>query len=206
MTEARTYMGGYSDGKEWAQQTTAAGASPVEPSQEWKPALSPATISTAPACLNTNDKAMWVLGWNECLNAQPPAPGEAAREYMTGYSDCKECAGATNQAQPEPEPEQLTQLARESGFYQEPDTSLMPSTAAEKWLHCKQADIVRFADAVLQQAQPERAPLTDAEIEKLREKTFSTNSPFCPVDSKSMRKAVRAAEAAHGIKQGGQHD
>ena len=57
-----------------------------------------------------------------------------------------------------------------------------------------------------QAAQPERAPLTDAEIEKLREKTFSTNKPFCPVDSKSMRKAVRAAEAAHGIKQGGQHD
>ena len=56
------------------------------------------------------------------------------------------------------------------------------------------------------QARPERAPLTDAEIEKLREKTFSTNKPFCPVDSKSMRKAVRAAEAAHGIKQGGQHD
>ena len=42
--------------------------------------------------LNTNDKAMWVLGWNECLNAQPPAPSEAAREYMTGYSDGREWA------------------------------------------------------------------------------------------------------------------
>lgn len=30
-----------------------------------------------------------------------PAQGEAAREYMTGYSDCREWAGATNQAQPE---------------------------------------------------------------------------------------------------------
>lgn len=29
--------------------------------------------------------------------AQPPAPGEAAREYMTGYSDCKEWA-QTSQA------------------------------------------------------------------------------------------------------------
>ena len=28
-----------------------------------------ATMSTAPACLNTNDKAMWVLGWNDCLDA-----------------------------------------------------------------------------------------------------------------------------------------
>lgn len=43
-------------------------------------------------------------------------------------------------------------------------------------------------------------PLTDAEIELLRENTFSVNNPYCPVDSKSMRKAVRAAERAHGIK------
>jgi hypothetical protein len=44
-----------------------------------------------------------------------------------------------------------------------------------------------------------RVPLTEAAIEKLREQTFSTSNPFCPVDSKSMRKAVRAAEYAHGI-------
>lgn len=37
-------------------------------------------------------------GMPEPSQAQPPAPGEAAREYMTGYSDCKEWAGATNQA------------------------------------------------------------------------------------------------------------
>lgn len=42
-------------------------------------------------------------------------------------------------------------------------------------------------------------PLTDEQIEQLRENTFSVNNPFCPVDSKSMRKAVRAAERAHGI-------
>ena len=34
----------------------------------------------------------------EAKLAQPPAPSEAAREYMTGYSDCKEWAGATSQA------------------------------------------------------------------------------------------------------------
>lgn len=28
------------------------------------------TIKDAPKCLNTNDKAMWVLGWNECHAAQ----------------------------------------------------------------------------------------------------------------------------------------
>ena len=27
------------------------------------------TIDKAPACLNTNDKAMWVLGWNELADA-----------------------------------------------------------------------------------------------------------------------------------------
>jgi hypothetical protein len=48
-------------------------------------------------------------------------------------------------------------------------------------------------------AQPVREPLTDEQIEKLRDKTFSINNPFCPVDSKSMRKAVRAIERAHGI-------
>jgi hypothetical protein len=48
-------------------------------------------------------------------------------------------------------------------------------------------------------AAPVPVPLTDAQIEKLRENTFSINNPHCPVDSKSMRKAVRAAERAHGI-------
>ena len=30
---------------------------------------SPANVGTAPKCLNLNDRAMWVLGWNECLDA-----------------------------------------------------------------------------------------------------------------------------------------
>ena len=47
---------------------------------------------------------------------------------------------------------------------------------------------------------PQREPLTDGQIEALRKKTFSTDNPFCPCDSKTMRKAVWAAEAAHGIK------
>lgn len=42
-------------------------------------------------------------------------------------------------------------------------------------------------------------PLTDEQIEKLRRETFSTENPFCPCDSKTMRKAVWAAERAHGI-------
>jgi hypothetical protein len=27
------------------------------------------TIDKAPKCLNTNDKAMWVTGWNEAIDA-----------------------------------------------------------------------------------------------------------------------------------------
>ena len=61
------------------------------------------------------------------------------------------------------------------------------------------ADALNEAADMLQSAQPVAQPLSDSEIEKLREKTFSTYNPYCPVDSKSMRKAVRAAEAAHGI-------
>ena len=53
-------------------------------------------------------------------------------------------------------------------------------------------------------AQPERKPMTDEQIEKAREATFSTGNPYCPVDSKSMRKAARAVEAFHGIKGVGQ--
>ena len=37
--------------------------------------------------------------------------------------------------------------------------------------------------------------LTDEEIEKGRGQTFSINNPYCPCDSKTMRKAVRWAEA-----------
>lgn len=44
-----------------------------------------------------------------------------------------------------------------------------------------------------------RGPLTDAQIEAGRQRVFSTNNPFCPCDSKTMRKAVQWAERAHGI-------
>jgi len=47
----------------------------------------------------------------------------------------------------------------------------------------------------------EAVAMTDVQIEKLRDATFSINNPFCPVDSKSMRKAVRAYERAQGIKE-----
>ena len=46
---------------------------------------------------------------------------------------------------------------------------------------------------------PTREALTDEQIERGRRETFSTENPFCPCDSKTMRKAVRWAERAHGI-------
>ena len=52
------------------------------------------------------------------------------------------------------------------------------------------------------QAQPERAPLSDAEIEDLRKKAKRN---YC-IDKGAYFKAFRDAEQAHGIKQGGQHD
>ena len=48
-------------------------------------------------------------------------------------------------------------------------------------------------------AQP--VPLTDAQIEEVRQRIFSTGNPYCPVDNQAMRKAARAIEAAHGIKE-----
>lgn len=47
--------------------------------------------------------------------------------------------------------------------------------------------------------QAERKPLTEPQIEQGRHDTFSTDNPFCPCDSKAMRKAVRWAERAHKI-------
>ncbi|MEJ5030084.1 hypothetical protein [Comamonas sp. MYb69] len=61
-------------------------------------------------------------------------------------------------------------------------------------------EVGAFAEAILAAPPPpEREPLTDEQIEKLRKDTFSTDNPFCPCDRKTMQKAVRAAERAHGI-------
>jgi hypothetical protein len=38
------------------------------------------TIDKAPECLNTNDKAMWVLGWNEAVDALKEALAQPEQE------------------------------------------------------------------------------------------------------------------------------
>lgn len=47
----------------------------------------------------------------------------------------------------------------------------------------------------------QRKPLSEAQLEKGRDQTFSINNPFCPCDSKTFRKVARWVEAAHDIKE-----
>lgn len=54
----------------------------------------------------------------EAKLAQPPAPSDTAITYMTGYSDGREWAGATNQAQPS------------QAVFSDAKSLLMPATAA----------------------------------------------------------------------------
>ena len=77
-----------------------------------------------------------------------------------------------------------------------PDTSCAAEEDMDRRL------LRRFARAVIRAAlstAPVQEVLTDEQIERGRRETFSTENPFCPCDSKTMRKAVRWAERAHGI-------
>ena len=94
--------------------------------------------------------------------AQPPAPGDAAREYMTGYSGGREWAGATNQALVERAP------------------SDDPLQGAVDWF--LQADGECFCVATVQRT--------------LRI-GYNRAKRLCDIAKE---------RAAHGIKQGGQHD
>ena len=55
----------------YAAPQPAAQAAPVDAAK----LPSPANAGAAPKCLNLNDQAMWVLGWNECLDAARDAQG-----------------------------------------------------------------------------------------------------------------------------------
>lgn len=112
---------------------------------------------------------------------QPPAPSDAAREYMAGYSDGREWTGATNQAQQaQSVPEPVLQWCGEG---------TVQGLCRGKLDDCK-----------FKQAQPERAPLTDAEISKLvMPYGFSSIQGFDHIKAYTQR-----VEAY--IKQGGQHE
>lgn len=56
-------------------------------------------------------------------------------------------------------------------------------------------------ERVYETAKSEQMPLTDEQIEDGRKAIFSTDNPYCPCDSKTMRKAVQWAERKHGIKE-----
>jgi hypothetical protein len=87
-------------------------------------------------------------------------------------------------AHPAPEPQERTrsQKLRDAGFTRRPSWKSLPSDGDDE-----------------PQERKALTPLTDEQIEAGRAATFSTGNPFCPCDSKTMRKAVRWAEHAHGI-------
>ena len=63
-------------GKKSPMYAAAPPAQPAAQPVQRRPAL--ASIESAPACLNMNDKAMWVTGWNECRDAIAVRPGDAS--------------------------------------------------------------------------------------------------------------------------------
>ena len=109
---------------------------------------------------------------------------------------CPHC-GKPRPAAPAPQPAQPSEPAQPEQGEQVAFTEWWGSQPDDSPTY--QATFAAGYRAALQSAQPVALPLTDEQIEKLRDKTFSINNPFCPVDSKSMRKAVRATESAHGI-------
>lgn len=123
---------------------------------------------------------------------------------------CKNCGRESEQAAPSQgaglnqygEPiEEWTTYAKRSGLLDSDGIATDRSKAQTAW------NAFSFAwnrswevnKAALLEASTQREQqwvcLTDAEIEKGRDQTFSINNPFCPCDSKTMRKAVRWAEA-----------
>lgn len=71
-----------------------------------------------------------------------------------------------------------------------------------KWSRHGEIEDKQAADMLRSLAAPtvaDRVPLSDEQIEAGRRDTFSTDNPYCPCDSKTMRKAVRWAERKHGI-------
>lgn len=87
--------------------------------------------STADGCHCEDCKAFYTQA-----AAQPPAPGEAAREYMTGYSDCKEWA------QPSQELERVKEEQRllHRGWFGHRDTGHLSFTEAVEKTMCELYD------------------------------------------------------------------
>ena len=77
----------------------------------------------------------------------------------------------------------------------------------EKLLGPHEQSAVDYVIAMLQQAQPERAPLSDAEIEQEFCNITGLETGINPAAADTKRALVWFKKGyAHGIKQGGQHD
>lgn len=162
--------------------------------------------------------------WNKRFNAgvePPPAgaqPTSAAvpesksdeglrdidRAYVHGWNACREAMLAPQPPLSAAVPEGWRLVPIEPT--QEMISASMRVGLNTEWVYGigDRTDGSEIYEAMLAAAppQPDSAkplPLTDEQIESLREKTFSVNNPYCPVDSKSMRKATRAIEKHHNI-------
>jgi hypothetical protein len=113
---------------------------------------------------------------------------------------------------PPRQPEQAQPVTLPEKIYE-----FVPTPGPIKWHHpeCEGQCIACLIEQVVQEAYgsqglgylqrhlaapPPRQPLTDEQLEKGRDQTFSINNPFCPCDSKTFRKVARWVEVAHGIK------
>ena len=95
---AITYMTGYSDAKEWTQTSQAVVVEPVYQYQLANGNWIYQTKESYDYNVKHGQATVRMLYATPQAAAQPPAPGEAAIAYMTGYSDGKERAVATSQA------------------------------------------------------------------------------------------------------------
>ena len=138
----------------------------------------------------------------ESSQAQPPAPSDTAITYMTGYSDGREWAGATNQAQPE-----QPALSGCACRWDADDKRVATCVRHRGWLDVVSEWAERAKAAESQQAQQERAPLRDAELEQEFCNITGLETGINPAAADTKRALVWFKKGyAHAIKQGGQHE
>jgi hypothetical protein len=137
--------------------------------------------------------------------------GKSITELM-GWKPLSELGGDKEQASPQAPAQQgalvppvtdamvAAYLTANDAYWREVDA--LPSDPTKPWRQGTPKEATRVSLEAALSASPQAPalePMTDEQIEALRRKTFSTSNPYCPVDDKSMRKAIRAYEVARGI-------
>ena len=194
-------MDGYLD--VGAKSYASAGASPVEPKEVIKEIV-----------VHADYREMWrqQLKMNQQLNAalsaQPPAPSDTAITYMTGYSDGREWAAAPIPQQPSvPEGWKLVPIEPTAEMCLAARQVPEPNKPYPPHFHLIWDAMLAAALTAAKQAQPERAPLSDAELEQEFCKITGLETGINPAAADAKRALVWFKKGyAHGIKQGGQHE